>query len=96
MKKVESNGSKLTKLLQSVVNVDPDCLSRALIAATRNDNPCNMGKVIIKGASNIEQCIDKAIAEGKPHSQAMLLLVKAAITGSKNKTGYIYWARESP
>lgn len=83
---MEGNGNTLTELLQQDLSqLEPDCLTRALEAATRNDNPAAIGKLILKGAtSNIEECIDIAVAEDKPCSRGMLLLVKASISGNRS------------
>ena len=43
-----------------------------------------LGSCIAKGASNLEECMEIAIIEQKPHSRAMLLLVKAAVTNNKS------------
>ena len=64
--------------------LEPDCLNRALVAATRNDNHFNIGKLILKGATNREDCLETAIDEKKPHSRAMLLLVRAGDNGNKD------------
>ena len=85
MREAESDGEKLSELLQTDrLNLEPNCLDRALIAATRNDSHCNIGTLIAKGASNLEECMEIAIIEQKPHSRAMLLLVKAAVTNNKS------------
>ena len=85
IEEVKNNGKKLTELLRNGADqLEPNCLPRALIAATRNDNHHNIGMLIVKGATNIEECMDIAIREQKPHSRAMLLLVKAGITGNKS------------
>ena len=77
---------RLTELLKKyrADQLEPDCYTRALTAATHNDDPHSIIKLIVKGANNMEECMEMAIRERKPHSQAMLLLVKAAITGNKS------------
>ncbi len=86
IKEVEGNGVGLTELLQQDLSqLEPDCLSRALEAATRKDNGVAIGKLILKGAtSNLDECISIAVTENKPFSRVMLLLIKAAITGNKS------------
>ena len=76
----------MTELLQQGSDqLEEDCLPRALIAATRNNNPSSIGKLVVKGASsNIDKCIEIATAEGLHQSRAMLLLIKAALTGNKS------------
>ena len=63
--------------------LEPNCLNRALMAATQNDNHFNIGKLVVKGANNLESCLEFAQKENKPHARAMLLLIKAAFTGNK-------------
>ena len=85
IKEVENNGDKLTELLcHGVDQLEPDCLNRALVAATHNDNHFNIGKLIVNGATNREDCLEIAIVEKKPHSRAMLLLVRAGDYGNKD------------
>ena len=79
------NGEGLTDLLRvGSDQLEPDCLIRALLAAVRNDNHFNIGKLIVKGAPNIDDALTLSIGEGKPHARAMLLLVKAATRGDRN------------
>ena len=84
IKEVETNGENLTCLLMSGADtLEPNVLNRALIAATRNDNNFNAGKLIVKGAMNLEECLKIAKEERKPNVRAMILLVKAAVSGNK-------------
>ena len=85
LKVVEMNGEGLTDLLRvSSDQLDPGCLTRALLAAVRNDNHFNIGKLIVKGAANIEEALALSKELGKPHARAMLLMIKAAIEGDRN------------
>ena len=85
IKVVETNGEWLTDLLRvGSDQLEPDCLVRALLAAVRNDNHFNIGKLIVKGAPNIDEALALSVQEGKPHARAMLLLVKAATRGDRN------------
>ena len=75
---------KLTELLRgNTDHLEPNCLERALMAATRNDNHFNIGKLVIKGAKNLEDCLEFAQRQNKPHARAMLMLIKAASSGNK-------------
>ena len=83
IKEVETNGDKLTELLRfNIDQLEPNCLNRALVAAVSNDNHFNVGKLIVKGANNVEECLRKSRDDHKPHARAMLLLVKAAMEGN--------------
>lgn len=79
VKDVEKNGDAWVKLLQNNPSLETDCLSRALVAATKCDNPSNVGRLIIKGAANISEAIQLASKEGKMNAYAMLLLATAAM-----------------
>ena len=85
IKEVKTNGYNLTQLLQVPSDqLEPNCLNQALEAAVNNDNHVNIGKLILKGADNIEDCLRQSRDHHKPHARAMLLLVKAAIQGDRN------------
>ncbi len=81
---METDGEKLTELLRNTDQLEPNCLNRALMAATRNDNHFNIGKLVVKGAKNLDACLEYAQTEKKPHARAMLLLIKAASSGNKS------------
>ena len=53
------------------------------MAATQNDNHFNIGKLVVKGAKNLEECLEYSQRNNKPHARAMLMLIKAASTGNK-------------
>ena len=58
IKEVKTNGYNLTELLQVPSDqLEPNSLNRALEAAVNNDNHVNIGKLILKGANNIEDCL---------------------------------------
>lgn len=84
IKEVEKEGDNLTDLLR-VRNDDleKDCLERALTAAVRTGNHFNVGKLIVKGATNIQAALQQAVDNKKYHAVAMLLLVIAAMNGNK-------------
>ena len=85
IKEVQINGDNLTALLQvNAEQLEPNCLTRSLVAAVRNDNHFNVAKLIVKGASNIDECLKIAKEEHKPHARAMLLLVQAAKEGKRD------------
>ena len=85
IKEVKTNGNNLTELLQVPSDqLEPNSLNQALEAAVNNDNPVNIGKLILKGANNIEDCLRQSRDHLKPHARAMLLLVKAAMQGDRN------------
>ena len=58
-------------------------LNQAMVAATLNDNHECIGKLIKMGAKNIDECIQLAKEKGVINATAMLILLKAALTGDK-------------
>ena len=58
-------------------------LNQALVAATLNDNHACIGKLIKMGATNIDECIQLAKEKGQINATAMLILLKAALTGDR-------------
>ena len=84
IREVENNGNKVTELLKNGADsLEPGCLDRALKAAVKNDNQLNVGKLVIKGAKELQLCLKYAKDERKPHARAMLLLIIAAQRGDK-------------
>ena len=83
IKEVESNGKNVTELLRDTTfdNLEPGCLDRALQAAVRNDNAFNVGKLVVKGAKEIRECLKYAEIEKKHNAHALLLMIMAAQTG---------------
>ncbi|MCG8624191.1 MAG: hypothetical protein MJE68_19630, partial [Proteobacteria bacterium] len=49
----------------------------------KNDNHLNIGKLVVKGATELLSCLQYAKDENKPQAEAMLLLIIAAQTGDK-------------
>ena len=58
-------------------------LNQALVAATLNDNHECIGKLIKMGARNIDECIQLAKEKNLVNATAMLLLMRAALTGDE-------------
>ena len=91
VKEVQSNGQNVTMLLKAPADhLDPSCIRRALVAAVQNDHPLNVGKLIIKGATNQTECLKMAEECSKHAARAMLLLVKAAKEGDKVLTQCLF------
>ena len=83
IKEVESNGKNLADLLRDTTfdNLEPGCLDRALRAAVKNDNTFNIGKLVVKGAKEVQECLSYAEIEKKHNAHALLLMIMAAQTG---------------
>ena len=43
----------------------------------------NIGKLVMEGAKNLDNCLEFAQRQNKPHAHAMLMLIKAASSGNK-------------
>ena len=81
---IENDGENLTELLHHNTNqFEPNCLEQALMAATLNNDHFNIGELMIKGAKNLEDCLEFAQRQNKPYAHAMLALIKAASSDDK-------------
>ena len=49
----------------------------------KNDNHLNVEKLVVKGAKELQLCLQFAKDQKKPHARAMLLLIIAAQTGDR-------------
>lgn len=75
----------MTKLLRKYADkLDDDCLNRCLRAATCNDNDMNISQLVVKGANNLDACLELAQKESKHRARAILLLIKAASSGNRD------------
>lgn len=86
MREVKNNGDNLSELLAQAnpEHLEPNCLNEALIAAVENDHHQNVGKLIVKGSTNISEALKLSVREKKVHASAMLMLVYAAMDGNCN------------
>ena len=85
IKEAKNNGDNLTELLRVLVeDLEPYCLEKALIAAVEAGNHFNVGKLVVKGAINIDDALKKSIGLRKHDVRAMLLLVIAAKENDKD------------
>ena len=88
---VRNNGNGLSELLAAgVEKLDPGCLNEALIIAVENDHHQNVGKLIVKGATNISEALRLALNNKKMHASAMLMLISAATDGNCNLIRQLY------
>ncbi|XP_019851796.1 PREDICTED: leucine-rich repeat serine/threonine-protein kinase 1-like, partial [Amphimedon queenslandica] len=85
IKEVKTNGDNLTELLRvRIDDLEPNCLEDALTAAVEVGNHFNVGKLVVKGATNIQQALDDSKEKQKHEARAMLLLVIAAQTNDRD------------
>jgi hypothetical protein len=73
-------------------------LNQALVAATLNDNHECIGKLIKMGARNIDECIQLAKKKRIVNATAMLLVMRAALTGDETclNLAHVQINRSSP
>ena len=64
--------------------MEANCLERALIAAVENGNHLNVGKLVVRGAQNIDEALELSARLKKHKARAILLLVKAAQLNDKD------------
>ena len=85
IKEVDTDGDNLIELLRvSLDELEKNCLERALIAAVRRGNHFNVGMLVVKGATNVDEALELATQLKKHEARAMLLLVKAAQTNDRD------------
>ena len=69
---------------QTRIEIGGTFMKQCLEAATLSDNPQCVGKLVRMGAKNIDECLALAEKKGIVNAAtAMLLLMKAALTGDK-------------
>ena len=91
IKEVKMEGNRLTELLQvSIEDLESDCLKRALLAAVDTGNHTNVGKLIVKGASNISEALKRSVEKKKHSVTAVLLLAVASIQGNRNQIKVLF------
>ena len=78
------NGPNLSELLKTPHKLlEDNCLNSALLAVVESGSPCNVGKLILHGATNMEL----ALAESRNLRQhavtAALLMIKAAMVNDR-------------
>ena len=59
--------------------LEKDCLNLALLAAVESGNPANVGKLILRGATNIDAALAKSHGLQQHEVTAALLIIKASI-----------------
>ena len=63
--------------------LEKDCLNHALLAAVDGGNPANVGKLILRGATNIDEALSKSRKLKEHAVAAALLIIKAAMENDK-------------
>ena len=77
-------GPNLNELLKTPLNLlEDNCINQALLAAVDSGSPNNAGKLILHGATNIDEALAKSRKEKQYAVTAALLIIKAAIENDK-------------
>ena len=63
--------------------MEDDCINKALLAAVESGSPSNAGKLILRGATNIDTALAKSRKEKQYAVTAALLIIKAAIENDR-------------
>lgn len=85
MKEIEVDGERVAELLKECADdLEDEYLDRCLLVATRNENIVNMLKIVIKGATNFDECLKVAHELNKPKAKTQLLLNLAAFKGNRD------------
>ena len=81
---MRNKGPNLNELLKTPLNLlEDNCLNSALIAAVESGSPSNAGKLILRGATNVDEALTTS-RKLKSHTvTAALLIIKAAIVNDK-------------
>lgn len=76
---MKTGDSNLNELLKTPQNqLESDCINRALLTAVRCGNSNNVGKLILRGAANIEEALEESKRLQQYNVTATLLIIKAA------------------
>jgi len=76
---VKTGDSNLNELLKTPQNqLESDCINRALMTAVHCGSSSNVGKLILRGATNIEEALEESKRLQQHAVTATLLIIKAA------------------
>ena len=91
IKEVKVNGPNLNELLKTPLNqLEENCVDHALIAAVESGNHSSVGKLILHGASNIDQALEASCRLRKHVVTAAFLIVKAAMENDRTLVLKLY------
>ena len=77
-------GPNLNELLKTPLDLlEGNCIDQALLAAVESGSLSNVGKLILRGATNIDNALAKSRKEKQCEVTAALLIIKAAIENDK-------------
>ena len=84
IKEVRGNGPKINELLKTPLNLlEDDCIDQALLVAVENGSCSSVGKLILRGATNIDPALEESRRLQHVLVTAFLLVIKAAMTDDR-------------
>ena len=93
---VRSSHNNLNELLKTPQNqLESNCISRALLAAVHSGNSNNVGKLILRGATNIDEALEESKKLQKHVVTATLLIIKAALVNDISLVNTLYGEENS-
>ena len=91
IREVRIKGPRLSELLITPLELlEDECINCALLAAVESDSPSNTGKLILHGATNIDEALEKSRKLHHHEVTAVLLITKAAMENDKTLVLRIY------
>ena len=85
---LDNNLNELLKIPQN--QLESNCISRALLAAVHSGNSNNVGKLILRGATNIDEALEESKRLQKHVVTATLLIIKAALVNDISLVNTLY------
>ena len=86
-----SDTSNLNELLKTPQNqLESNCINRALLAAVHSSNSSNVGKLILRGATNIDEALEESKRLQKHVVTATLLIIKASLVNDISLVKALY------
>ena len=93
---MRTSDSNLNELLKTPQNqLESNCISRALLAAVHSGNSNNVGKLILRGATNIDEALEESKKLQKHVVTATLLIIKAALVNDISLVNTLYGEENS-
>ena len=88
---MRTNGPKINELLKTPLNLlEDDCINQALLVAVENGSCSNVGKLILRGATNIDQALEESRRLQQILVTASLLVIKAAMKNDQTLVLKLY------
>ena len=88
---VRFSNNNLNELLKTPQNqLESNCISRALLAAVHSGNSNNVGKLVLRGAPNIDEALEESKKLQKHVVTATLLIIKAALANDISLVNTLY------